>query len=148
MTVYFIDSKRLSSGLIPFEVGVVRYARSSVSPIGAVLDEYFKGPGDTEKRNGLVNILNGFTGYSRVYGENGILRVYLTGSCQLSAGEYSIAQALIANLKQFPDVRYVKIYDQYGQTRLPGGSSDSAPACLGSSSLLLPTPTPTSTPRK
>ncbi len=138
----------MSSGLIPFEVGVARYARSSANPIGAVLDEYFKGPGETERRDGLVNFLNGFTGYSRALGENGILRVYLTGSCQYSTKTYSIAQALISNLKQFPEVRTVKIYDQNGGTRNPTGSSDSAPACLGPSSLLLPTATPTSTPRR
>ncbi len=129
-------------------MGVTRYASSSANPIGAVLDEYFKGPGETEKRNGLVNYLNGFTGYSQVFGENGILRVYLKGTCQFSNQSYSIGQALIANLKQFPDVRYVKIYDQNSQTRNPNGLSDSAPACLGTSSLLRPTPTPTSTPRK
>jgi hypothetical protein len=148
VTVYFVDSKRLSSGLIPFEVGVVRYGRSSANPIGLVLDEYFKGPGDVEKRNGLINILNGFTGYSRVFGDNGVLNVYLIGTCQYTTQIYSVAQALITNLKQFPDVLFVKIYDQNGQTRLPSGRSDSAPACLGSSALLLPTRTPTATPIK
>lgn len=113
-----------------------------------MLDEYFKGPGETEKRNGLVNYLNGFTGYSQVFGENGILRVYLKGACEYSNQSYSLAQALIANLKQFPDVRYVKIFDQNSQTRNPTGLSDSAPACLGVSSLLNPTVTPTSTPLK
>ncbi len=37
---------------------------------------------------------------------------------------------LRVNLKQFPEITYVKIYDQNGQTADPDGLSDSIPACL------------------
>jgi len=143
-----VDRNRFSSGLIPFEIPVKRTIPLSTNPIGAVLDEYFKGPTESEKQLGLAVILNGFTGYGRVVGNGDIVSVYLTGTCQFTNDAYGIAQALVANLKQFLGVLFVKIYDQNGQTRNPTGRSDSAPACLGSSSLFLPTLTPTSTPRK
>jgi len=134
ITIYFANGARLASGATPVEVGVVRYAPSSGDLLSAALTEYFKGPGDVEKHNGLVVVLNGFTGFSRVQNESGILRVYLTGACQPASGSYSLAQALFATLKQFPEVQYVKIYDEAGNTRLPSGAADSAPACLGDAS--------------
>ena len=147
VTVYFIDNARLNAGLIPPETAVTRYASSTADPIRVVLEAYFKGPGDVEKRNGLTNILNGFTGYNKLVIDNGIVHIYLTGSCEFSPLGYSIAQGLIVNLMQFRDVRGVKIYDENGQTRDLPGTIDSAPACLGFSSLLYPTRTPTVTPR-
>lgn len=125
----------------------MRYVRSSINPIGAVLDEYFRGPSSSESQFGLIALFNGFNGYSRITGQDGTISVYLTGVCLYTSHPYSIAQALIANIKQFPEVSYVKIYDQNGLTRLPIGPGDSAPVCLGPSSLLTPTSTPTSTPR-
>ena len=144
--IYFADRNRFASGLIPFEVPVKRTVPTSANPIGAVLDEFFKGPPEAEKRIGLVAMLNGFTGYSRAVGNGDVVSVYLKGTCQFTTDWYGIAQALLTNLKQIPGVFYVKIYDQNGQTSLPSGRSDSAPACLGSSALLLPTRTPTVTP--
>jgi type VI secretion system secreted protein VgrG len=143
VTVYFVDSQRLAAGLIPPEVGVARYTASANDPLPFLLQEYFKGPRDAETRSGLIAIYNGFTGYSRLSIEDGVLRIYLKGACEFSPQGYSIAQALIANLKQFPQAQFVKIYDENGQTRSPSGRSDSAPACLGFSSLLDPTRTPT-----
>ena len=147
MTVFFIDSKNLSLGLIPLEAPVLRYVRSSLNPIGAVLDEYFRGPSSSEAQFGLIALYNGFNGYTRIIGQDGTVSVYLTGACRYTSQRYSIAQTLIANIKQFPEVLYVKIYDQNGLTRLPTGPGDSAPVCLGPSSLLTPTSTPTLTPR-
>lgn len=144
--VYFIDRARLDAGLIPPEAAVTRYAASTADPIRALLDAYFQGPGLVERRNGLVNILNGFTGYHKLVIDNGVIHVYLSGSCENSSLGYSIAQALIMNLRQLAEVRAVKIYDENGQTRAPDGLRDSAPACLGISSLLHPTRTPTLTP--
>ena len=146
VTVYFIDQARFDAGLIPPEVPVTRYAISTADPVRIVLDSYFRGPGDVERQNGLTNILNGFTGYNKLVIDNGVIHIYLTGSCEYSPLGYSIAQALMINLKQFPDVRGVKIYDQDGQTRDLPGTLDSAPACLGFSSLLYATRTPTFTP--
>jgi len=49
------------------------------------------------------------------------------------------------NLKQFPEIQFVKIYDQSGNTREPAARVDSAPACLDPRFTPSPTPLPTST---
>lgn len=96
-----------------------------------VLTEYFKGPGATEKYYyGWTAIYDGFTGYSKVEISDGIARVYLTGACRPANPAYTIADTLTYNLKQFSDIKYVKIYDQNGLTKDPFGISDSIPACL------------------
>jgi hypothetical protein len=43
---------------------------------------------------------------------------------------YTIADLLTYNLKQFPEIRFVKIYDENGGTQNPNGLSDSIPVCL------------------
>lgn len=146
VTVYFIDQARLDAGLIPVEVGVKRYAESAADPIRVVLDAYFKGPGLVEKQNGLTNILNGFTGYREFSIEDGIAHVHLTGACEFSPLSYSIAQALMINIRQFPEVRGVRIYDEKDETRMLPGQLNAVPSCLGFSSLLYATNTPTVTP--
>ena len=84
-----------------------------------MLDEFFKGPSDVERNSGLGLVLNGFTGYSKTTFANGVVYVYLTGNCQSNGTLYSIAYPLMANLKQFLEVQFVKIFDQYGDTREP-----------------------------
>jgi hypothetical protein len=118
-----------------------------------VLDEFFKGPGDVERNKGLAVINNGFTGYSRLEFADGGVHVYLAGNCQSNGTLYTIARPLMLNLKQFPEIQFVKIYDQFGNTREPAARVDSVPACLDPmftpSATPLPTSTlkPTSTPR-
>jgi hypothetical protein len=128
--IYFVNKYRYTNNLPPFERVGTRYVRSN-DIVGGLLDEYFKGPGATEKfQYGWTAIYDGFTGYSRVEVVNGIARVYLTGVCEPANPNYTIANLLFLNLKQFPDIQYVKIYDQNGLTQDPFGSSDSVPACL------------------
>ena len=99
--------------------------------IGAVLDEYFEGPGSTERfQYGLIAIYDGFTGYSEFEIVNGVAHLYLTGVCGPADPDYTIADILTYNLKQFPEVEYVKIYDENGVTQDPVGLSDSVPMCL------------------
>jgi hypothetical protein len=145
--VYFTDNKRLISGQLPYEVAVTRYVPSSKNIANAVLDEFFKGPSDVERYQGLAVISNGFTGYSRVVLANGGAYVYLTGSCMPNGTLYTIARPLMANLKQFPEIQFVKIYDQFGNTLQPAVRVDSTPACLDPSFKPTLTPWPTSTPR-
>ena len=147
--VYFTDNDRLIAGQLPYEVAVTRYALSSKNQIDAVLDEFFEGPSDVERNQRLTLLLNGFTGYSKVVLANGGVHVYLTGTCQSNGTLYSIAQPLMANLKQFSNVQFVKIYDQYSDTREPAARVDSIPVCLdpGFTPSPTPSPTPTRTPR-
>jgi hypothetical protein len=48
-------------------------------------------------------------------------------------------------LKQFPEIQFVKIYDQFGHTRAPAARVDSIPACLDPFFTPSLTPLPTST---
>jgi hypothetical protein len=118
---------------------------TSKNIINAVLDEFFKGPSSVERNQGLAVIRNGFTGYSRVQVANGGVYVYLTGSCQSNGTLYNITRPLMLSLKQFPEIQFVKIYDQFGHTREPAARVDSIPACLDPSFTPSVTPLPTST---
>ncbi len=121
---------RYTNNLPPFEVHGVRWARSNMLPQSA-LNEYFKGPGSTEKYiYGWIALYDGFTGYSRLDILDGVAHVYLTGTCAPENRQFNIADLLMLNLKQFSQIQFVKIYDQNGITQDPGGSSDSIPACL------------------
>jgi hypothetical protein len=117
--IYFTDNNRLINGQLPYEIPGTRFIPSSQNLIGAVLDEYFKGPGDVERDQGLALVLNGFTGYSKIAYADGVAHVYLVGRCQSNGTLYTIAHPLMANLKQFPEVQFVKIYDEHGNTREP-----------------------------
>jgi hypothetical protein len=129
----------------PFEVAGQRWAKSS-AVLTSTLDEYFKGPGAYEKTYyGYVGVYNGFAGYSKLELVDGVAHVYLKGSCQASGSDFTIADLINANLKQYSEVRFVKIYDQYGETRDASGLSDSEPLCLDPFFTPSPTVTATST---
>ena len=134
----------MSAGTPPYEVAGYRWVKSSDNFVQDVLNEYFKGPGDTEKYvYRWVAIYNGFTGYTRLEVAGGIARLYLKGTCNAPDPTYTIAQVLFVNLKQFSSIQFVKIYDQNGSTEKPDGSVDSIPACLDPAFAPTPTPTPT-----
>ena len=145
ITVYFTDNERLIAGQLPYEVPVTRFVSTSKNVVNSVLDEFFKGPSDVERNSGLALISNGFTGYSNVEFRNGGVHVYLTGSCLSNGTLYNISRPLMTSLKQFPEVQFVKIYDQFGYTREPSARVDSIPACLDPSFTPSATPLPTST---
>jgi len=145
INVFFTDNKRLIAGTLPYEIAVTRFVPSSRNKVNSVLDEFFKGPGDVERNQGLAIVRNGFTGYSKVEFTNGGVQVYLTGNCQSNGILYNITRTLMLNLKQFPEIQFVKIYDQFGHTREPAARVDSIPACLDPTFTPSPTPLPTST---
>jgi hypothetical protein len=128
--VYFVNKFRYTNDLPPFEVNGVRWARSNVLPQSA-LNEYFKGPGATEKYTyGWIALYSGFTGYSKLEIRDGVAHVYLTGTCAPERRDFNIANLIMDTLKQFPEIQFVKIYDENGTTQNPNGLSDSIPACL------------------
>jgi hypothetical protein len=145
ITLYFTDNERLIAGQLPYEVAAKRFVPTSKNILHAVLDEFFKGPGDVERNRGLTVISNGFTGYKKVELRNRVAYVYLAGSCQSNGTLYNITRPLIATLKQLPGVQFVKVYDQFGYTREPAARLDSIPACLDPSFTPSVTPLPTST---
>jgi Fe-S cluster biogenesis protein NfuA len=97
----------------------------------AVLTEFFRGPTAEEAEQGLAAITSGATGFQALrIDEDGVAYVTLEGPCSSMGATYTIAQPLMKNLRQFPDIDYVKIYDAEGQTGQPEGLSDSIPFCL------------------
>lgn len=130
VTIYFTDTIRYATGGPPFEVGVFRQVSPDAFLPEIVLEEFFRGPTESEKALGLEAITDGFTGFSRLEISEGIARVYLAGICFSNGATYTIAQPLMKNLLQFEQAQYVKIFDQNGQTGQPDGPSNSIPACL------------------
>ena len=142
--VYFASQAAYDSNTLPIERAGVRWSRTNAL-LETALNEYFKGPGATEKYSyRWIAIYNGFTGYSKLEVDNGVAHVYLKGACTPDGNDFNIADLINLNLKQFPEVQYVKIYDANGQTQNPNGASDSEPLCL--SQVYTPPPTFTPTP--
>lgn len=130
ISVYFTDRALFNAGTPPFERAVMRQVPVTSNLAEAVLTEYFKGPTPEEAAQGLEAITSGFTGFSRLEVVDGTAHVYLVGTCSTGGAAYNIATPLIRNLTQFPEVQYVKIYDENGQTGDPSGVGNSIPACL------------------
>jgi hypothetical protein len=130
ITVYFTNLNNFNVGTEPYEKAVIRTVPATDNVPQAVLLQLFKGPTDEEKAQGLDVFKSGATGFSQLTLEDGVARVYLTGDCASNGATYTIANLLDANLKQFPEIKWVKVYDQNGETETPTGQSGSIPFCL------------------
>jgi len=73
---------------------------------------------------------SGATGFKNLTISGGVARVQLTGRVSSGGSAFTIASEIMPALKQFPGVRWVKIYDQSGRTERPSGHSDSIPFSL------------------
>jgi hypothetical protein len=130
LTVYFTDLARFQVGTEPYERAVTRTIPAPASLPEAVLTQLFLGPTEAEKADGLDVFLSGSTGFSKLTLDHGVARVYLTGFCNSKGATYTIANLINANLRQFPEIQWVKIYDQNGETETPDEQSGSIPFCL------------------
>ena len=130
LTIYFTDVARYQVGTEPYERAVMRTVPATDSPPEAVLTQLFLDPTNDEKAQGLDIFLSGTTGFSKLTIENGVARVYLTGTCNSKGATYTIARLIEVNLTQFSGIQWVKIYDQNGETEIPDGQSGSIPFCL------------------
>jgi hypothetical protein len=130
LTVYFTNINRYAIGTEPYEDSVTR----TVPPTGSLpemtLTQLFLGPTPEEKAQGLDVILSGTTGFSKLTVEAGVARIYLTGKCNSGGATYTISNLVFANLAQFPEIRWIKIYDENGETEMPDGQTSSIPICL------------------
>lgn len=148
--IYFTNTRATGSKTPPFNEAVRRVVPGSANTVQGVLDVYFAGPTLEEQSRGLTAVRNGFVGYRKVEFVNGVLSVFLAGNCQPLGNGYSIAQPLIATLKQFPGVLHVKLFDAYDHTADTITTGDSWPACVDviftSTWTASPTATATSTP--
>jgi hypothetical protein len=130
LTVYFTDMARFQAGTEPYEAAVTRTVPAPASLPEAVLTQLFLGPTEVELLGGLEVVKSGATGFSKLTIDNGIARVYLTGACASNGSTYTIANLIFGNLKQFPEIKWIKIFDPNGETETPEGQSSSIPFCL------------------
>lgn len=130
LTVYFTNINRYAIGTEPYEDPVTRVVPVTGSLPEMVLRQVFLGPAPAEKALGLETVLSGTTGFSKLTVENEVARVYLIGKCNSGGATYTIGNLIFANLTQFPEIRWVKIYDENGQTETPNGQTSSIPICL------------------
>ena len=128
-TVYFMDENRFIAAIDPYEVAVTRTTNSSNLPL-AVLEAYFAGPTPEEYNQGLRLLSSGFTHVRQLTIENGVARVYLGGTCANNGAAYSVANLIMVNLAQFPEVSIVKIYDENDSNLDPDSPYSSLPYCL------------------
>jgi hypothetical protein len=130
ITVYFMDENRFLAATEPYEVAVTRSVPAAADLPRAVLDQYFLGPNADEQAQGLKLHTSGFTGVRDLKIENGVASVYMAGTCANNGAAYSAAALIMKNLKQFPEVTVVKIYDEKDGTEDPASANDSIPYCL------------------
>ncbi len=141
--LFFTHARNLEKRIPALNVERTRYVTSGQDLHKVVLDQYFIGPGATERYSyGDIGIYDGFTGYSKLEFADGVLRIQLKGTCKQQYPSFSIADLLTLNMKQFPEVRYVRIYDEKGLTQQAEGKIDSIPECLSA----IPTAVPTRKP--
>jgi hypothetical protein len=129
-TVRLLDEPRFAAGTPPFTRNVTRRVPAA-APAGAVLHQMFAGPTARERARGLRTVRSGATGFTRLtISSSKVARVYLKGRCDSGGSTFTVANLIRPTLKQFPSVRWVKIYDPQGRTERPTGRSDSIPECL------------------
>jgi hypothetical protein len=130
-TVYFTDTHKIARNVDP-PVTAVRRAVPVGAPATGVMDRLYAGPTPAEQALGLRFVASKSTGYTGLsISGDGVARVQLTGQCSSGGSAVStVAGEIVPALKQFPAVRWVKIYDPQGATEHPTGHRDSIPACL------------------
>lgn len=126
---YFVDDHRVAANTPPFTTPVWRRVLTP-AVAGGALHSLFHWPLPDEAARGLRFVNSDALGFTGLSISNGIARVQLTGGCDAHGSTVSIADEIMPTLKQFFNVRYVKIYDPAGHTAAPNGNVDSIPACL------------------
>lgn len=130
VTVYFLDDNQYVVGREPYEKAVTRQIPVTDNVPQAVLEQLFRGPTPEEQARGLRLVTSGTTGFRDFHIEDGVAHVTLLGPCNSQGATYTIANLIFVNLRQFPEIQAVKIYDEQGQTGSPQGKSNSMPFCL------------------
>ena len=132
VTVYFLNTKNFATGLEPYETAVARNIPAGADPKAAVLAELMTGPSAAEQENGLALQTSEATGLDfKFEPTSGLAQVYLKGGCDSRGSTYTIGNLISKNLRQFPEVKQVLIYDPEGSTLFPeSGPLDSLPGCL------------------
>lgn len=126
---YFFSSPAFARGTEPYYLPRQRPVLP-LTPATGALDRLFAGPLPSERDAGLRLLRSGATGFTGLSIAHRVARVRLTGACRSGGSTATIAGEIMPTLRQFPTVRWVKIYAPDGTTERPHGRSDSIPACL------------------
>jgi hypothetical protein len=127
--VFFLDQDAFNVGRPPYVVPVDRVVDAS-SPEAGALDALFAGPTAEEGAGGLLFVPSGATGYADLRIQDGTARVRLVGGCSSGGSTFTVAEEIVATLRQFSAVQAVKILDPDGSTEVPDEPGDSIPVCL------------------
>jgi hypothetical protein len=126
---YFLNTHRFAAGQEPYTQAVYRPVIPPATAFGA-MQRLFAGPAQAELARGLRFVSSGATGFKVLGIRDGVARVQLAGVISSGGSTFTIASEIMPTLKQFPSVRWVKIYDRYGHTERPSGNNDSIPLSL------------------
>ena len=127
--VFFVDQDAFNEARPPYVTPVER-AVDAADPARGALDALFAGPSEEESTAGLRHVASGATGVSDLRIEAGTAHVTLAGGCASGGSTLTVAEEIVATLRQFEEVQVVKIYDPSGQTQRPDEPGDSIPECL------------------
>lgn len=100
------------------------------APAAAALHALFAGPLAAERAAGLRLVRSRAWGFTGLQVAGGIARLRLTRACGSGGATVTVADEIVATLKQFPTVDWVKISAPGGGTEQPDGPVDSIPVCL------------------
>lgn len=128
-SIFFMNQKAIDDGSGEAIVSVDREVGAKNPPRNA-LWTLFKGPEGPEKDEGLILMGSGATGFDGLTVEEGVATVRLKGGCNNEGGAHSIYDLILPTLKQFDEIKSVKVLDPEGNTQNPEGSGDSRPECL------------------
>lgn len=128
--VYFLDEARFAVGQEPYEIAVTREIHPDAFLPRLALQAYFEGPTEEEYAQGLRAVLSGCTGFSEFSIQNEIAMLKLEGPCTSGGSTYTIASPIMKTLLQFPEIKFVKIFDAAGNTEEPFGPVNSIPLVL------------------
>jgi spore germination protein GerM len=128
--VFFVDEDAFNVGRPPYVVPVERESPAGEDPVRVALDELFAGPTADESAGGLVLVASEATGIAELRVEDGTAHVTLAGGCSSGGSTLTVAESIMATLRQFAAIQAVKIYDPEGETQAPDSPGDSVPECL------------------
>lgn len=115
--VFFLNEDRYALGTEPYETVVSRSVPASLDPKQTALELLYEGPTAAETSQSLRTVYSETTGARLDFNaDTGTAAVYLEGSCDAGGATYNVANLIIRNLEQFPEVARVIIYDPAGET--------------------------------
>jgi hypothetical protein len=128
--VVFVDREALDAGTPPYLAVVERLVPRSGRPMSA-LQRLWAGVTRDEQAAGLRFVSSGTTAFRRldIDGPTGIARLRIVGGCDDRNKPVTVADEIMATLRGFERIDWVKIY-RGDETQHPHGLRDSVPECL------------------